>query len=168
MRWYISNTYFYFEYIFFIMSSHEILIIPIPAQLKCILNINCENRLWNRWIVCSTNCDCGGGDQIQGIVVVQSIVLPRLLTTLQLGPRHRSQSAKRKSRQHNIFGFFLGIYMGWSKCEPSTHMSRLSLEGDGPGREEVDRIVSQDRLRKAGRGRLADQLLAEMRDIVKH
>ena len=45
-------------------------------------------------------------------------------------------------------------------------MSRLSLEGDGPGREEVDRIVSQDR--KAGRGRLADQLLAEMRDIVKH
>ena len=47
-------------------------------------------------------------------------------------------------------------------------MSRLSLEGDGPGREEVDRIVSQDRSRKAGRGRLADQLLAEMRDIVKH
>ena len=69
------------------------------------------------------NCDCGGGDQMQRIAVVQSIVEPRLLTTLQLGPRHRSQSAKRKSRQHNIFGFFLGICMGSSKCEPSTHMS---------------------------------------------
>ena len=57
------------------------------------------------------NCDCGGGDQIQGVAVVQSIVEPRLLTTLQLGPRHRSQSAKRKSRQHNIFGFFLGIWV---------------------------------------------------------